>query len=249
MVACDYSLSAADWEKALKLLVEAVVNDSVYYEPVKQLMTVPVRQIMNQSVQPYLKLLVLVVYQIVEMMKRDTHKVTVDFIRSLLPTPNTLRAATSGGSALGASQNLLAKGTKETLEEVVESAAKSSTTQVVKITAKAAAKQAARSALIMGGAVDTCIFAVRTYNDLSQAEEGNISSREFKKRLACNAGSAVGSTTVGAAGAATGAAIGTVILPGIGTAIGAIVGNIIGGTAGSYTGRYIGDQLSQYSAD
>ena len=235
-------LSCADYYKgAMRLLHIAACNDTPCNEPLKQIMTVPIRQIMNQSVWPYQHILLRAINLIAEVMKEGTplNKLKVEQIMSLLLKVNIFGTAACNGNMLSTPHTLLAQ---EVGKEVTELVVKASTTQAAaKITAKAAANQAGKSALLMGNVVDTVLLVVYTYRDYRNKE---LTWTEFQKRLVCNAASAIGSTAMGAAGAAAGAAIGTLIFPGAGTAIGAILENIFGGLAGSYIARRLTSVLN-----
>ena len=224
------------YEGAIRLLNThlATCNDMPYSEPLKQVMTVPVRQIMNPSVRPYQHSLLWLVNLIAEVTKQDRHfdKLMVEQIQSLLQKVDVSVTAANSGNMLSTPHTVWAQ---EVGKEVTELAVKATTTQAaMRITAIAAAGQAGKSALLVGGAVDTVVLVASTYRDYSNKE---LTWKEFQRCLVRNAALAVGSTTMGAAGAAAGAAIGTLIFPGAGTAMGAIVGNILGGVAGSYIAR------------
>ena len=64
----------------------------------------------------------------------------------------------------------------------------------VEITVKNAAKHAGVSALVMGGMVDAAVFAYQTFKDFNNQD---LTLEEFRRQLARNTASAVGSTALG----------------------------------------------------
>lgn len=76
------------------------------------------------------------------------------------------------------------------------------------------------------------LLAAQTATDYHKVKKGQMTKKEFKKRLKYN-GVGAGAGILGAsAGAATGFLIGSAILPGIGTGIGVLTGAIFGGVMG-----------------
>lgn len=63
-------------------------------------------------------------------------------------------------------------------------------------------------------------------------KKGDITKKEFWRRIKLNSVTTVSSLAAGSGGAAAGFAIGTAMFPGIGSIVGAVVGGIAGGFAG-----------------
>ena len=239
-----YYCSVEAYVTALQHLLKAVWHCPQFRELVLQLWTMPIRQIMNKSVQPHLLPFVRVIAKIVEMMLNGVQQVTDCQIRALLQEVGKfIKATRRSCTVLSTTQRQLAQ---EASEEMIESAAKAGTGQVVaKLTTKSAAIQAGKSAFTMGAVVDGTLLTFYTAKDFWEYKNNQLTQQEFQERFICNTTSAVGSTTVGTAGAAAGAAIGTLLCPGFGTVIGAMAGNVIGGTAGATAGCYVGSILTK----
>ena len=238
-----YSCSVELYEEARERLYKEAWNDPRFRELVKQVMTVPIRQIMNKSVRSHLIPLVLLIAKMVEMMSKGPQQLTAQQIRCLLrELDQFIKATQKGCTIVTISQKQVAQ---EASEEMIESTVKAGTGQT--LTSAGAAVKAGKSALVMGVVMDGTLLALYTARDYWKYKKGKLTKQELKKRCICNTTSAVGSTTGGAMGAAAGAAIGTLLCPGVGTTLGVMAGNVIGGTVGATAGCFFGDILTAHN--
>eukprot|EP00349_Pseudokeronopsis_sp_Brazil_P012232 CAMPEP_0202980126 /NCGR_PEP_ID=MMETSP1396-20130829/86112_1 /ASSEMBLY_ACC=CAM_ASM_000872 /TAXON_ID= /ORGANISM="Pseudokeronopsis sp., Strain Brazil" /LENGTH=186 /DNA_ID=CAMNT_0049719909 /DNA_START=16 /DNA_END=576 /DNA_ORIENTATION=+ len=75
-------------------------------------------------------------------------------------------------------------------------------------------------------------YTAQTGLNYRRLKKGDITKKEFWRRMKLNSVVAVSSLAVGTGGAAAGFAIGSMILPGLGSIIGAVIGGVAGGIAG-----------------
>jgi len=95
-------------------------------------------------------------------------------------------------------------------------------------------------------AISGAAFLASDLSDISAQEKaGTLTQQEAKEAK----GGAVGSATIGAAGAwggaEAGAALGTIIFPGVGTVIGGLLGGALGYWAGSNVGEELGKNIAK----
>lgn len=76
------------------------------------------------------------------------------------------------------------------------------------------------------------IYTAQTGLNYRRLKKGDISKKEFWRRVKLNSITTVSSIAGGSGGAAAGFALGTALFPGIGSMVGAVVGGIAGGIAG-----------------
>eukprot|EP00347_Sterkiella_histriomuscorum_P023181 403335641 len=76
------------------------------------------------------------------------------------------------------------------------------------------------------------VYTAQTGLNFRRYKKGNITKKEFWRRMKLNSVTTVSSVAGGSGGAAAGFAIGTAMFPGVGSIVGAVVGGIAGGFAG-----------------